>query len=1114
MAAETSSGAPDFGTGLRSLMLQGTYSTGDAPLRRFYLPTMAASASYDRMAGYYSSSVLRVSARGLSSFLKNAMNSNGKMRLIVGAQLSDEDVRAIREGVSSRETVVETASRRIPINFDGDGAGDEYLQLLGWMVKEQLLEIKVGLPLGSDGAPLSPDMSAGYFHSKYGIFTDTTGDQVAFLGSENETASGWLYNHETFTVVPSWQADVWSWQGVGIVQRFEDHWSDRPDEGWVVSNLHEVDDRLLKLVRPDFVPPLHDPIWAALGTEDPNKRAAAFDTKMPGTEHADQTITDAWAELADLADSTVSQPFTATFSAPAAPLPHQLRIVEKAVDSFPRGYLFADPVGFGKTVELGLTLRELFLSGKAKSALILVPASVLQQWQEELAEKIGLFVPRYDGEGFQLLPVGQSVEYPSSLNDLPVPPGQNPWSAYPIVLASSHLARRKSRRQELLEAGPWDVVIVDEAHHARRRGSKSNDTPNSLLSLLLGMKQAGSWRAVYLATATPMQMNPHEAWDLISLLALPGKWAHSAEDFLRYFQQLREAKESRDWSFLASMLYDYFSDPSSQRDKNMERHVEQVLGSAVKARKITRLDSQPLPPETVATLTNQEQALFDIWLRRHTPMRDRVFRNTRQTLHLYQELGVIPEHVVIPVREVQDSFVSLSPWETGLYERIENYIRKYYNSYMANASTKALGFIMTIYRRRLTSSFFAIKESLKRRLSALEEGRTLGDLLTADDAAVLEGTAFETDFEDPDTSLQLLAGEIAELRSFVLDLEAIEGEDTKASRLVLDLREALKTYSSIVVFTQYTDTMEYVRGRLVQAGFSKVGCYSGNGGEIWDPALDVWTKVGKEIIKDRFRRGEIDVLLGTDSMSEGLNLQTSGRLFNYDMPWNLMRVEQRIGRVDRIGATYRNILVSNYFYAGTVEESVYKGIAEDYGDFTDIVGAAQPVLASIEQTIERLAMAARDGDRDANATKVSVEQLRDDIRAQQSRPVALEDIGDAPEQVGAGEGSIDISELLRSQKELVPNEKLGGKLLENLITKSFFESVEGQPGVYLYTPPGKVESLSFATARPSQVGDILGRNGDSSHLVTFSRAIASKRIDVEYVSYGSPLLDVILPQAL
>lgn len=134
--------------------------------------------------------------------------------------------------------------------------------------------------------------------------------------------------------------------------------------------------------------------------------------------------------------------------------------------------------------------------------------------------------------------------------------------------------------------------------------------------------------------------------------------------------------------------------------------------------------------------------------------------------------------------------------------------------------------------------------------------------------------------------------------------------------------------------------MQYVRERLLAAGYKRLACYSGRGGELYEAATGQWLEVSKSEIKTRFRAGEIEVLIGTDSMSEGLNLQTCGRLINYDMPWNLMRVEQRIGRVDRIGATYVNIQVSNYFYADTLEEQVYKGIAEDFGDFTQIVGEA------------------------------------------------------------------------------------------------------------------------------------------------------------------------------
>ena len=107
--------------------------------------------------------------------------------------------------------------------------------------------------------------------------------------------------------------------------------------------------------------------------------------------------------------------------------------------------------------------------------------------------------------------------------------------------------------------------------------------------------------------------------------------------------------------------------------------------------------------------------------------------------------------------------------------------------------------------------------------------------------------------------------------------------------------------------------MEYVRERVIEAGLTSIGCYSGRGGEVYDPGAGTWRPVTKTEIKDLFRSGEVRVLIGTDSMSEGLNLQTCGRLINYDMPWNLMRVEQRIGRIDRIGSatpTFRSATTS------------------------------------------------------------------------------------------------------------------------------------------------------------------------------------------------------------
>jgi SNF2 family DNA or RNA helicase len=701
-------------------------------------------------------------------------------------------------------------------------------------------------------------------------------------------------------------------------------------------------------------------------------------------------------------------------------------------------------------------------------------------------------VPRYDGGKF-LDPYDTPV---------PVPPGANPWSAFPIVLASSHLARRRARQAEVIDAGPWDIVLVDEAHHARRRGSKPTDTPNALLTLLHKMREAGSWKALYLATATPMQMNPHEAWDLIELLDLPGRWGRSAADFLAYFTQLHNDPQVRSWGVLQHMLADYFSDKASLVESTLERLMSTELG-LVGSRAITKFHQQGMSTEMAAGLSTVQVDYLDRWLRQHTPMRDRVYRNTRQTMRDYQAAGILSLDVVIPHRHVHDEFIELSGWERKLYDRIEDYIRRHYNAYLADKSTQALGFIMTVYRRRLTSSFYAIRESLRRRLAALQDGQTIAALLTDDDSRVLEEyRLFEVD--DLDMSLDLLREEIEDLQDFLADLSLIAGEDTKATRLITDLTKALRTYTASVVFTQYTDTMDYVRERLITAGFTSLGCYSGRGGELWDDVGKRWAPVTKGHLKQRFREGDVQVLIGTHSMSEGLNLQTCGCLFNYDMPWNLMRAEQRIGRVDRIGATYAHIQVTNYFYADTVEETVYKGIREDFGDFTDIVGAAQPVLAEVEDAISQLALGARHDD---VAVAATVDELKSRIAELSSLPVAVRDLGEQSMQ-GASIEPPPVMEPAISLSEL------GARLTANLLLAPLFMPLPGRPGVYRLRPGAEGGSnLSLVAAALSSATDLRPRAGfPGGPLVTFDVLIADEaEDDVRVMTYGSPELAGLLP---
>ncbi|MYC43068.1 MAG: DEAD/DEAH box helicase, partial [Acidimicrobiaceae bacterium] len=307
--------------------------------------------------------------------------------------------------------------------------------------------------------------------------------------------------------------------------------------------------------------------------------------------------------------------------------PHQIAIARRITETWPRSYLLADEVGLGKTIETGLVLRELLLSGCLSSALLLVPASVLIQWQEELSEKFLLDIPRLD-KGDLVWADGRRHKAASGSGSV--------WRSAPVLLASSHLARRREHRTALTTGAAWDLVFVDEAHHARRRGTKASDAPNQMLATLTAMKRASMWGVLLLASATPMQMNTHDIWDLLRLFGLPSPWSESPERMERYFAEFGADFADRKWQFLREMLSGHFAsaDPEPALVDQMKRELGPVA-----ATRITEFHNRPYARGSTRNLGKEQESWWDTWLRANTPVRDRVFRTTRATLRTYQAEG-------------------------------------------------------------------------------------------------------------------------------------------------------------------------------------------------------------------------------------------------------------------------------------------------------------------------------------------------------------------------------------------------------------------------------------------------------------------------------------------
>ncbi len=877
---------------LRNHLWRISYSSDENnPVVDFYIPVLECAVQYDRKSGFFNSAILSKVARGLGAMLHN----QGKIRLIMGCQFSPADLQAIQQGYNLRAALGDRLDAHLqpPQNL----TQLKHFQILSWLIANQYLDIRIAVPLRSDGHPEQSDRLLDpnrIFHEKVGIITDAEGDQLAFSGSNNESIGGWEGNVESFHVYQAWEGgrDLERVQLEG--DRFSKLWQDKMPNVRVFEVPEAVQKKLLRYAptsKPEWQPQTefdHRPLSPNLAKQPDSVIVDAAATAAPIDPEVLERERQGFERLATLYQHPGCLAY-AVDSIPVNPWPHQQKILRQFAKTFPRNALIADEVGLGKTIETGLVLRYLLLSQRIKRVLVLVPASVQPQWQEEMREKFNLHFWSYS-QGDLKDPYKNSA-----------PLAANPWNSCNLILASSHLIRRKERMQELLEADPWDLVILDEAHHARRKSPQERkETPNRLLELMAKLK--ARTQSLLLLSATPMQIDTIEVFDLLNLLGLQGHWGYG-DQFCEYFASLTEPPDRGSLDFWQIMASDYFArggQPCQRLQQFLEktdRMLSYRLQDAWNQGMRLVNHRQMLEDEPFMTASRQ-------YLTVNTPLKDLMFRHTRDTLRQYFQRGLLERDV--PTRVVQDNAIALEPnREVPLYVAVSDYVRHFYRL-AQKENRKALGFLMTLYRKRLTSSFYAVQCSLQRRLESLltQQGSSIGsdDLADLDDAddAVIEGLESYMEPIDP--------REIEYLQDLLRQFDNT-GEDTKFSQLLTTLRQELSQRESAIIFTQYTDTMDYLRGQLFEMYGSQVACYSGRGGEEFKAGE--WEIISKELIKQRFRGGEIKILLCTESASEGLNLQTCGVLINYDLPWNPMRVEQRIGRIDRIGQKFSTVRIHN-----------------------------------------------------------------------------------------------------------------------------------------------------------------------------------------------------------
>jgi SNF2 family DNA or RNA helicase len=597
-------------------------------------------------------------------------------------------------------------------------------------------------------------------------------------------------------------------------------------------------------------------------------------------------------------------------SARIEPKLHQVFIASRVTGKLQPRMILADEVGLGKTIEAGLILKELRARGLAERVLIVSPASLQYQWQTELKSKFN--------EDFEVID-SAGAKYLGSK-------GSNPFTKRDNVIVSLNFAKLDKQREKITEA-PWDLVIVDEAHHVRRslRGKRIQST--IAYEMVDELKEMVS--GLLLLTATPMQLHHFELFSLVDLVE-PGLFASFSD-----FEQRR--RDLPRLNALMKRMLDWEALSSSEKSAVFAEHRD--LLSSVGVADPGDLEARP---ETRAQF-------MDALSERH-PLAETMIRNRKSEIEGFAG------------RSARSILVELTGEELQLFEDIGEYLRNEFDMAMANKQN-AIGFLMVTYQKMLASSPAAVLSSFRNRIEKLERQRAklsppkkrvtrsvgpMEDLLdTLEDDTLLEEIADDAEWTD-----QYLETEIARLNMLRERLENLE-HDSKAEQL-LDALESIWSEhpgEKVVIFTAFKATQDYLRIQIER--HLKVGDRRASV-SVFNGSLNAEEK---EAAIKAFRERS-DVLISTEAGGEGRNLQFAHILINYDLPWNPMKVEQRIGRLDRIGQK-KTVFVYNLACLGTVEERVLAVLDHRINLFEESVGSLEPILGSFEDDLTKLVMADR-----------------------------------------------------------------------------------------------------------------------------------------------------------
>jgi len=711
--------------------------------------------------------------------------------------------------------------------------------------------------------------------------------------------------------------------------------------------------------------------------------------------------------------------------------PHQVSVVHRVVHSHLRRFLLCDEVGLGKTIEAGMIFKELEMRGQAKRVLVIVPANLRAQWLYELKSKFSTL--------FRLLDTATAKPL--------LEQGENPFddpSRQKIIVSEQWVINERWASQA--KKVSWDLIIVDEAHHARQHADGES---TKLFRLLRDLVDASLFRsrAVLLLTATPMQLGAHEMFALVRLL--------DPEIFPNEESIRRHQKETLALNRMMDALKKWAPVVNSDRQK-LAREISgflQISEQDVEA----QLDSGR-GVESLREQLSQKSTLSEVFI-----------RNRKKDVGGFLD------------RKVVRWSIALTEQEEVALDAVQEYVRGGYRlAAKMEDGRKAMNcnLVMTVFQKLMASSIYALRCSLERRREKLatqadamreataeEQEEILDDDFLSADAATYAGAISQSEIEDLDVLLNML--------------KPIESTDSRAEFFLTEVNKFRQSdkNAKVLVFTQSINTQKFLHDRLRERGW---------GVSVFNGTLPPERKARS--IRMFEEATSPHILISTEAGGEGRNLQFCHLLVNYDLPWNPMRVEQRIGRVDRIEQKHR-VEVFNLSMQGTIEDRVLDVLEKRIGVFKQTVGGLDEILGGLGGEIEK------------NMHKLV--RVEPDEREQKLQEFA-EEIEQA-RQVLAGE---QMQDLLMDPKSLVDAKRSSASPITPEDQERFMENLLRGMGVRLTPKSHGQWQLDFRRSDLDEVGQ------NCRAVLRPGLDIGSDVVNIENIGFGHPVVESSIEKVL